>query len=356
MSSSFFTLALITGLSMPTLAYWTSIFLGIASILTGFLVAFVHGGIKSIKKGFIAIMVMGPSMAFTYFIISSVALSYMTASVISGLVGIFCGIALTKTRFYTNKKVKQMNTDKNKINFNLGFLPYYVVIILSIIVGWPTNISKWLSTHLSIGFNFPETVTGLGWVNLNVVSYPPFNMLTHPGTILLVSTFVGLLFFKLKGYRTFVSQGIKNSFKSGYKSMLGILFTTMTALIVNESGMAFFTAQETMKIAGNNYFFLIPFIGALGTFLTGTTTSSNALFGVFQKSTADIAGANAYVASAGQASGASVAGMISPPKLAIGLATSGAEGKLSDVIRKTIGPLFLLLVVLSILTAFFAFT
>ena len=89
-----------------------------------------------------------------------------------------------------------------------------------------------------------------------------------------------------------------------------------------------------MIALGFNPFFP-PFIGALGTFITGSDTSSCILFGEFQKRVAIDLGVNEYWLTGANMSGATAGKMISPQGIAIAAAAAGIAGQESALFRKT---------------------
>ncbi|MCP5762504.1 L-lactate permease, partial [Klebsiella pneumoniae] len=54
------------------------------------------------------------------------------------------------------------------------------------------------------------------------------------------------------------------------------------ATVMDLSGIISTLAQSIVDLTGSSYVFLAPVIGALGTFVTGSDTNSNILFGKLQ--------------------------------------------------------------------------
>ena len=72
---------------------------------------------------------------------------------------------------------------------------------------------------------------------------------------------------------------------------------------------------------------LCPMLGALGTFVTGSGTSSSALFGSVQMSTAASIGANKYWLAAANSLGVATGKMMAPQSIAIGLVAVDEAGR-----------------------------
>lgn len=79
-----------------------------------------------------------------------------------------------------------------------------------------------------------------------------------------------------------------------------------------------------------------PLIGAIGTFLTGSDTVSNVLFGPLQTQMAENIGANPYWLAAANTTGATGGKMISPQNITIATTTAGLIGQEGKLLSKTI--------------------
>lgn len=88
--------------------------------------------------------------------------------------------------------------------------------------------------------------------------------------------------------------------------------------------------------AGHLYPLFVPFLGWVGTFLTGYGVASLMLFGELQVRAAPLFGISATWLSAALAVGASIGSISSPFKIAIATPMCGAVGKEGDILRWTI--------------------
>jgi lactate permease len=96
--------------------------------------------------------------------------------------------------------------------------------------------------------------------------------------------------------------------------------------------------------------FFSPILGWLGVFLTGSDTSSNALFCKLQQTTANTIGVDPVVTVSANASGGVTGKMISPQSIAIGTAAVGLIGKESSLFRFTVKHSFIMLLLVCVLT------
>jgi len=114
-------------------------------------------------------------------------------------------------------------------------------------------------------------------------------------------------------------------------TMLGILGCSK---IMTYSGMIGSIADFFVTMLGGLYPLVAPLLGALGTFVTGSGTSSEVLFGNVQLSAAHTLGIDEFWLVASNSLGVSAGKMISPQNIAIGCAAVNLTGKDGELIGK----------------------
>lgn len=138
-------------------------------------------------------------------------------------------------------------------------------------------------------------------------------------------------------------------------TIVNLRFTAITicslialASIMNYSGMIAALAAGLVAITGSAYPLFAPLVGAIGTFVTGSDTSSNILFAKLQANVANqlgMTGTHSYFGiegsetnwlAASNTSGATGGKMISPQSIAIATAACDMEGKDDAILRKAI--------------------
>jgi len=121
------------------------------------------------------------------------------------------------------------------------------------------------------------------------------------------------------------------------------------AFVMNYSGMS-----TTMALVLANTGFLFPFfspiLGWLGVFLTGSDTSSNALFCGLQQNTAQQLGLNETLMVTANTTGGVCGKMISPQSISIACASAGIVGKESDLFRFTVKHSLILVTIMGLMT------
>ena len=108
-------------------------------------------------------------------------------------------------------------------------------------------------------------------------------------------------------------------------------------------------------LAGLAFPFVSAFIGWLGVFITGSDTSSNALFSNMQKVTAQSMGINPVLTIATNSSGGVAAKMISPQSISVACASTGLLGKEGDLFRFTLPHSIFFVVIIGIIALFQAY-
>jgi lactate permease len=109
------------------------------------------------------------------------------------------------------------------------------------------------------------------------------------------------------------------------------------------------TIAQTLAGSGVLFPLFAPLVGWLGVFITGSDTSSNALFGKLQAATAASIGVDPVVTVSANVSGGVVGKMISPQSIAIAAAAGGLVGRESELFRFTVKHSFILLGMISLL-------
>ncbi|WP_027911201.1 lactate permease LctP family transporter [Pseudomonas sp. URMO17WK12:I4] len=153
------------------------------------------------------------------------------------------------------------------------------------------------------------------------------------GTAIFFSAVLSMLVLKIN-----IKNGLTTLKETFYELRWPILSIGMVlafAFVTNYSGMST-TLALVLAGTGAAFPFFSPFLGWLGVFLTGSDTSSNALFGSLQATTAHQIGVNDTLLVAANTSGGVTGKMISPQSIAVACAATGMVGKESDLFRFTL--------------------
>jgi lactate permease len=103
-----------------------------------------------------------------------------------------------------------------------------------------------------------------------------------------------------------------------------------------ETNIAMSLANGLVHYSGRLYPLFAPFLGWVGTFLTGYGVASIMLFGKLQLSTAELLSFSPSLLASAMTVGASIGSISSPFKIAIAAPMCGAQGLEGEILRKTI--------------------
>jgi len=172
------------------------------------------------------------------------------------------------------------------------------------------------------------------------------NWLPAAGTLMILAGLVTAVILRVKPgdmVRTYGKTYVE--LKSAIVTVMAVL---ALAYVMNLSGQTG-SLGAWLAQAGAAFAILSPIIGWLGVAVTGSDTSSNALFGALQVQTAGSAHLDPVLMAASNSSGGVLGKMISPQNLAIAAAAVGLAGKEGEIFRKVIGWSLLLLALMCVI-------
>jgi lactate permease len=228
--------------------------------------------------------------------------------------------------------------------------PFVIIIALFLLAQVPPI--KDAIGGIQTAVNFPTAevseTTGLPavpWPGLNeqVEQRPPVvpeptpypatlstNWLSAAGTLILIADIISLIVLRVGPGRALRIYGRSlNQLKWAILTIASILGL---AYLLNYSGITY-TLGLAFAATGALFPFFAAFIGWLGVALTGSDTSSNALFANLQKVTAQQIGISPILTVGANSSGGVLGKMISPQNLAVGTSATGLQGKEGDLLR-----------------------
>src|SRR5215475_1901485 len=161
--------------------------------------------------------------------------------------------------------------------------------------------------------------------------------LYHPGTMLLA----GFLFGGLLQGRALaeLAGAVAAAVRRLVPVAIALFAMLAIARLMLHAGMTEALA-ETATRTGQAWPLLAPSVGALGAFITGSTTASNILLTDLQVAAAGELGLPLLVMVAAQGFGAAVGNSVALHNIITGAATVGLQGREGDILRKT-GPVCL---------------
>jgi lactate permease len=173
------------------------------------------------------------------------------------------------------------------------------------------------------------------------------DLLSAVGTAILLTALISALLLRMKPRDLLATFG--ETLVELARPVLSIGLVLAFAFVANYSGMSS-TLALLLAGTGAAFPFFSPFLGWLGVFLTGSDTSSNALFCALQNTTAHQIGVSDTLLVAANTTGGVTAKMISPQSIAVACAATGLVGKESELFRFTVKHSLLFAVVIGIMT------
>lgn len=113
-----------------------------------------------------------------------------------------------------------------------------------------------------------------------------------------------------------------------------MIFVLASSKIMSYSGMISAISAFCIAVTGSYFTLVSPWIGALGSFVTGSGTTSAILFGTVQGEAAAALGIDPYWIAGLNEMGAAVGKMISPQSFAIGMSAVNVQGKSPELMRR----------------------
>lgn len=216
----------------------------------------------------------------------------------------------------------------------MALFPYLLVIAVFSIAKLVNPVKAWLATT-DVKIPWPgldgQVLTAAGTKNTSTVYTLPW--LSGPGTSLLICSLIvavvyGVSMGKWWGEVTATAYKMRFAF-------LTVASVLALAYVMNLSGQTI-TVGTWIAGTGAAFAFFSPILGWIGTAVTGSDTSANALFATLQQTAAKGAGLDPTLLVAANTSGGVVGKMISPQNLTIAATAVGLVGRESDIFRKVV--------------------
>ncbi|MBQ8656042.1 MAG: L-lactate permease [Prevotella sp.] len=229
----------------------------------------------------------------------------------------------------------------------------YLFILIFILVSGALcpPVNDFLKSHLVTKLDLPviNSTFSFGWIS-------------NAGLMLFLGATIGGLIqgLSFKKLMVVLAKTVINL----QKTVITIISLISLASVMNYCGMIAAIAAGLVAVTGSFYPFFAPLIGAIGTFVTGSDTSSNILFAKLQANVAGqlgmtsqstffgVEGSQTNWLVAANTTGATGGKMISPQSIAIATAACDMQGKDGEILRSAI-PYALMYIVIGGLMVYF---
>ncbi|MDT4988285.1 MAG: lactate permease [Micromonosporaceae bacterium] len=227
-----------------------------------------------------------------------------------------------------------------------AYAPYLIIIVIFSIANLSAVKSALAKRPWTTSFHWPglDLLTG-GGKPVSSMTFV-FGWLPAAGTLMIIAGIVTAIVLRV-GPRAALTAYVDTYVKLRY-AIVTVMAVLALAYVLNQSGQtgtlgAFFAA------AGGAFVFLSSILGWIGVAVTGSDTSSNALFGALQVQTATKAGLDPVLLAAANSAGGVMGKMISPQNLAIAASAVGMAGREGEIFRKVLGWSLVLLLFMCVL-------
>lgn len=318
--------------------------LPILSIIVPFWLVAMMDGLRGIRQTWPAVLVSGVSFAVTQFLTANF-IGPELPDITSALVSLICLTLFLRVwqpkeifTFEGQKKPKPHQASGYSLKqLSIAWSPFIILTVM--VTLWSFKEVQQLLAFATYKFEVP-------FLHQMVIKTTPvvpedtpyaaiytFNILGAVGTSIFIACLLSLIVLRMR-----VKDAIVTFWETLYELRYPILSIGLVlgfAFIANYSGLSS-TLALLLAQTGVFFPFFAPFLGWLGVFLTGSDTSSNALFSSLQANVANQLNVSPELLVASNTTGGVTGKMISPQSIAVATAATGIVGKESDLFKFTV--------------------
>ena len=337
----------VTGLDSFEIGQMVGRQLPFLTIIVLFWIMAIMDGWRGVKETWPAVMVAGGSFAIAQYL-SSNFIGPELPDIISSLVSLVC-LTLFLKRWqpvrifrFGDMGASQVDMDLSRTRYTAG----QVVRAWSPFLFLTATVTLWSIPPFKALFAPGVVNIPVPFLDKLVARMPPvvheatayaavykFDWFSATGTAILFAALLSIVWLKMKPSAALQTFG--STLKDLALPIYSIGMVLAFAFISNYSGLSS-TLALALAHTGSAFTFFSPFLGWLGVFLTGSDTSSNALFAALQATAAQQIGVSDVLMVAANTTGGVTGKMISPQSIAIACAAVGLVGKESDLFRFTV--------------------
>ena len=331
------TAANVTGFSPHMTASYVVLQLAIMVILVPFFLVFITGkhegakGLGDYKEILFITLMSGVS-----FLIPQYLTAKFIGAELPAVIGSVCSMAVTiilakvmlkgkSSKFDVEIEEKEDERSLTVKDALVAWSPFILVLVFLLLTS--TLVPAIHDPLSAIKSNVP-IYTGEG-----AAPYT-FTWVATPGVLILIAAFIGGIIQKCPIGEIFGVLG--KTIVQMLKTIITIMAVLATAKIMGYSGMTQSIADFIVRVTGSFYPLVAPLIGSIGTFVTGSSTSSSVLFSKVQASTGAELNINQIWLVAANTVGSTAGKIISPQSIAVATAATATVGKESEILTKVI--------------------
>jgi lactate permease len=209
-----------------------------------------------------------------------------------------------------------------------GWMPILVLVV--VVIAWT---GPWSTLPRISGLKLEVTASSSitpGATISAAFNWTPF----VAGTAILVSWIISALLSRMNGRQ--LTEAWAKTWSQMWGACLVGIFIFGLAFVFNFSGMAGSLAEGFSKI-GPAFIIVAPILGFIGVALSGSNTSTNAMFGKFQALVGQVLGFPPLLLPAVNSVGAEIGKPVAPQTASVGVSTSRFVRSEGEVIRHNFG-------------------
>lgn len=328
----------LTGISIHTIGAGTALLSLPIFFYFTIITVFIVGGWTALRKKWLEIIVLSLALfGATWFF--SQYVSVELAGVFASLAALTVEMIFVRLFERSEGEEEVASLEENvKDSLLKALSPYLVLTGMLFLSRLVPGLKQWFTTH------------AVWQLDKYAFELPIFY---SPGFFLLLTCLFAIVLFKLN------FKLMKKSFTETLKqwvpvnvSMFG--FVAM-AQVMSVSGMTILLAETGAAKLGTAFVVLSPIIGAMGGFLTGSNTGSNAMFIKLQVQTANLINVSPELVANSQNASAGHVTMASPSRVLLGASVSGVRHEESKILRAMakIAGFALLLIIIEVIVLVF---
>jgi L-lactate transport len=341
--------------------------LPLLSVMVPFWVIIIMDGWRGVRETWPAILVCGASFAITQFLTANFVgpeLPDITSALVSLIsLSIFLKFWKPSRIFRFPGQDVTVKTEKHPLGAVLKAWSPFAILTIFVTI-WSLKPFKamfakggdllWTVINIPVPMldKMVIKMTPIVKVATPYAATYSFNWLSATGTAILIAAIVTAFMLRMKLVDAI--SAFTGTVVELIKPIYTIGMVLAFAFIANYSGLS---ATLALLLAGTGiaFAFFSPFLGWLGVFLTGSDTSSNALFCNLQATTAQQIGVSDTLLVAANTTGGVTGKMISPQSIAVATAAVGLVGKESDLFRFTVKHSLMLCTIVGVITTLQAY-
>ena len=340
------TLSEVTGLDAGGLGAMVGRQTPLLGLIVPFILVAMVDGRRGIRQAWPVAAVSGLTFALAQFTCSNY-ISVELTDIVASLSSIAAIVALLRVWEPVDPLVAESArrgdpAKDSRLDILRAYAPYLVIVAVFSIAQLPAVKSELAASPWTASFQWPGLdIRDPDGTPLRSLTFH-FNWLPAAGTLMLIS---GLITMAVIGVAPVRGLRVAHATLAQLRNAI-LVVTAVLALanVVNQSGQTL-TLGLWAAGAGSLFALLAPVIGWLGVAVTGSDTSSNALFGGVQVAAANETGISPTLLAAANASGGVLGKMTSAQHLVIAAAAVGVAGQEGALFRKVVGWSIVLLLV-----------